>query len=259
MTRVICVASGKGGVGKTTSVVNLGYTLNKFGYDTIIIDANLGTPNLSLHLGMPKVGVTLHDVLASNKSIYESVYVHPNGIKIVPAGMSMYELSRRMNKKLGKELLKLKGVCDIVLLDCSAGIKSEARTAIKAADELLIITNPDLPSITDAFKTIEISKSLGVPVIGFILNKHRGRSYEITPSNIEEFLGIKLLSIVPDDEYVKISQVNNNAVVDYKPNCKASIGFKKAAAKIVGQDYKDLEDLTIFERAILFFRKFYKQ
>ncbi len=258
MTRVICVASGKGGVGKTTSVVNLGSALNKFGYDTIIIDANMGTPNLSLHLGMPRVGTTLHDVLANNKSIYEAVYAHPNGIKIVPAGMSMWELSKKTKKNLGKELRKLDGICDIILLDCSAGIRNEARTAIEASDELLIITNPNLPSITDSLKTIELSKSLGVPAIGFILNRHNGRKYELSPENVKEFLNIPLLSIVPNDEHVKISQVKNHSVVDYKPNCRASIGFKKAAARIVGQKYSDLENLNVITRAILYFRKLYK-
>ncbi len=254
MVRVICVASGKGGVGKTTSVVNLGYALNKFGYDTIIIDANMGTPNLALQLGMPKVSVTLHDILATNKSIYEAVYVHPNGVKIVPAGMSMWELNRRFNKKLSNELAKLNGVCDIILLDCSAGIK-EAKPAIEASDELLIIANPNLSSITDALKTIELGKSLGVPTMGFILNMYRGKKYELSPSNVEEFLGVPLLAVVPDDEQVRISQAKNSAVVDYSPNSKASIGFKKAAAKIVGQEYRELENTGFIEKMIYFFRK----
>lgn len=251
MGKIVCVASGKGGVGKTTSVVNLGSALNKFGYDTIIIDGNINTPNLGLHLGMPNNGTSIHDVLKGNKSIYETVYLHPNGTKIVPASINMWGLLKMDVKRLN-EIKKLKEFCDVILLDCSPGINGETEACIKSSDEVVIVANPEMPSVTDALKTIMIAKNNGKNVIGAIINKTEGKNYEMSIKNIEEFLGIPVISIVPTDDKVRKSLSEMKAVVDNYPSSKASIGFKKAAAKIVGQNY-DIVNKGIINKLRNFF------
>ena len=87
MTRIIAVAGCKGGVGKTTMSANLGAALAALDRDTIIIDANLTTPNLGLHLGIPLYPVTLHDVLKGKNNIKDAIYEHESGAKIIPAGI----------------------------------------------------------------------------------------------------------------------------------------------------------------------------
>lgn len=241
MSKIVCVASGKGGVGKTTSVVNLGSALNKFGYETVIVDGNITTPNLGLHLGMPVGGTTLFDVLHNNKSIYESVYIHPNGTKIVPAGINMWELTNLPKTRIN-EIKKLKNFSDVVLIDCSPGINDEVETCFKLSDEVLVITNPDIPSVTDALKTISLARKLKKPVAGVIINKKSGKNFEMSIKNVEEFLGVPVISIVPDDENVKNSLSMRKAVVDAYPFTKASFGFKKAAAVLVGQDYNAINN-----------------
>jgi MinD-like ATPase involved in chromosome partitioning or flagellar assembly len=87
--QVIAFISGKGGVGKTTTVVGLGTALNHFGKNVTIVDANLSTPNVALHFGVPIVPVSLHDVLRGKKDIMEAVYLHKSGTKIIPGSIEI--------------------------------------------------------------------------------------------------------------------------------------------------------------------------
>lgn len=87
MTRVITVASGKGGVGKTTITANLGVALSTYGEETIVLDADVAMANLELILGMEGKSVTLHDVLSGEAAIEDAIYEGPGGVKVIPAGI----------------------------------------------------------------------------------------------------------------------------------------------------------------------------
>ena len=82
MTKFIAIMAGKGGTGKTTTSVNLGAALSYFGKDVVIVDANLTTPNVGIHLGVPVVPIHLHHVLQGKNKINEAIYIHPAGPKI---------------------------------------------------------------------------------------------------------------------------------------------------------------------------------
>src|SRR3989344_4670562 len=109
MTRIIGVVSGKGGVGKTTMVANLGTALAKMGKNVIILDANLTTPSLGLHLGVPLYPVTLHDVLKGRANIKDAIYMHESGVKIIPAGISLRDMRGVDSKDLPNALLEQLG------------------------------------------------------------------------------------------------------------------------------------------------------
>src|SRR3990167_7855228 len=100
MNKIIVITSGKGGVGKTTTAINLGAAINYFGKDVLIIDANLSTPNLGIHLNSPEVPVSLNHVLSKRAEPSEAVYEHESGIKIMPASLSVKELRRITPEKL---------------------------------------------------------------------------------------------------------------------------------------------------------------
>src|SRR3989338_11517016 len=117
MTRIIAIVSGKCGVGKTTLVANLGAALAGMGKDVIVLDANLTTPNLGIHLGVPLFPVTLHDVLKGRAHIRDAIYDHESGLRVVPAGISLRDLRGVDAKDLPTALLDLLGHADIILVD----------------------------------------------------------------------------------------------------------------------------------------------
>ena len=96
--KLLTIISGKGGVGKTTTAINLGAALNSFGKEVIVVDANLTTPNVGLHLGAPIVPVNLNHVLLGKAKISDAIYEHESGTKIIPSSLSVKEL-RRLNPK----------------------------------------------------------------------------------------------------------------------------------------------------------------
>src|SRR3989338_8232232 len=105
MKRVIVITSGKGGVGKTTTAINLGAAINHFGRDVLIVDGNLTTPNIGVHFGSPEVPVNLNHVLSGKAEAFEAVYEHDSGVKIIPSSLSIKELKKIKPEKL-KDLKK---------------------------------------------------------------------------------------------------------------------------------------------------------
>jgi septum site-determining protein MinD len=89
--KVIVITSGKGGVGKTTTAINLGAAINYFGNDVLVIDANLTTPNIGIHLNSPEVPISLNHVLEDKAYPFEAVYEHPSGMKIMLSSLSIKE------------------------------------------------------------------------------------------------------------------------------------------------------------------------
>src|SRR3989344_3526732 len=156
MTRYVGILSGKGGVAKTTTALNLGAAFTYFGRDAIVVDGNLTTPNLGLHLGAPVVPINLHHVLKGKNSINEAVYTHDSGLKIIPAGLSVSDLQGVNPDKLKNVLAGLDGLADLVIVDGSAGLGREALAVLQAVQDVIIVTNPELPAVTDALKMIKV-------------------------------------------------------------------------------------------------------
>src|SRR3989304_1975926 len=100
MSKIIVITSGKGGVGKTTTAINLGAALNYFGKDVLIIDGNLSTPNIGIHLNSPEVPIDLNNVLKGEAEPFEAVYKHESGMKIMPSSLSVKELKRTKPEKM---------------------------------------------------------------------------------------------------------------------------------------------------------------
>src|SRR3990167_1133601 len=132
MSKLITITSGKGGVGKTTTSINLAAALNSFGKNVIIVDANLTTPNVGLHLGAPIVPISLNHVLLGKADISDAIYEHESGTKIVPSSLSVRELSRLNHSKLKDVGKKLRKLADFVIYDSAAGLGVEAIAAIEA-------------------------------------------------------------------------------------------------------------------------------
>ncbi len=255
MTRFITVISGKGGVAKTTTAINLGVALNMFGKDVTVVDANLTTPNVGLYLGAPVVPINLHHVLQGKYHITDALYMLPCGIKMVPASIALQDLKGVRPDHLPKALKGLDKGSDVVLIDAAAGLGREALAAIDSADELLIVTNAELPAITDALKTIKLAEELGKPVLGVVLTRSRADDLDVSVRNIEAILEKPVIAVIPFDEAVREALQMKDAVVLTHPKSPAAVGYKKLAAALLGREWneKAAREFRIFNRIM---RKF---
>lgn len=255
MTNTITLVGGKGGVGKTISSINLGSAMNYFGKNTAVVDANLTTPNIGIYLGVPLVPVSLHDVLKKKNHISEATYLHPSGLKIIPGDISIDQLKNIDPALLEKSILELEGIVDYVIIDGAAGLGREAISAIKSAEKVLIITNPEMPAVTDALKTIQIAQSMKKQILGVVLTRARLDSLDIPVNEIERILEYPVLEIIPEDENIRKSIFAKNPVLISHPNTKASIAYKRLAAKLLGKRFQaKVKEESFFNKIINLFR-----
>lgn len=254
MGKAYVIISGKGGVGKTTSTINLGFSINELGKEVIIVDANLTTPNIGLHLGSPIVPVTLNHIMSNRANVEETIYEHESGTKVMLSSLSIADLESIKHEKLSKITNKLKKISDHVLLDSPAGLGEDARAVIEAADEVIIVTTPEISAVADALKTIKIAEQAGKNVLGVIITRHEGKKWEMHIDSIRDMLEIPILGIIPEDNAVKESQRLKNAVIITHPKSKAAKSYKAIAEKIAGERKK--REKTTKKQKEGFFRKF---
>lgn len=242
MQKIIVITSGKGGVGKTTTAINLGAAMNYFGKDVLIVDGNLSTPNIGIHLNSPEVPINLNHVLLGKADVFESVYEHESGIKIIPSSLSINELRKIKPEKIKSFKGDFEKVADCVIIDSAAGLGNEAISAIDLADGLIIVTNPEVPAITDALKTIKIAEQMKKPVLGVIVTRVKRNDIEMQPDSVKEMLESPILGMVPEDILVQKSLSLKDAVVHTHPKSKSARAYKEIAAKLLDVEYDSDED-----------------
>lgn len=239
MARIITITSGKGGTGKTTSAINLGVALQSLGEEVVVVDANLTTPNIGLHLGAPIVPVSLNHILLGKASLEDAIYEHESGTKILPSSLSVRDLDKVRFGKLQDVAKKLKKEKGYVIFDSAAGLGEEAVAALSAGDEVIVVSNPEMPSVTDALKTVKVAESLGKEVRGVIVTRYTGDRHEMPLSHIKDLLEIPILGIIPEDKRVREALSMKNALVFTHPRSKAARAYKKIAAKLSGRRVKE--------------------
>jgi len=236
MAKIYAIISGKGGVGKTTTTINLGTSLNYLGEDIVIVDANLTTPNVGIHLGAPIVPITLNHVLSNQAKFEEAIYEHESGTKVMPASLSLRETEKVDYKKLPELMKKLKKITNIILIDAAAGLGEEARAAIDSCDEIIIVTNPEMSAVTDALKTVKLAEEKDKPITGVILTRYKGKPYEMSIPNIRDMLEVPIIGIIPEDDAIKESQALKNAVIHTHPRSRAAKMYFNTSKRLLGED-----------------------
>lgn len=251
MSKILVITSGKGGVGKTTTAINLGAAMNYFDQDVLVIDGNLSTPNIGVHLNSPEVPINLNHVLQGKADPFEAVYEHESGVKVMPSSLSIKELKKVQPEKMKDFKKDFKKISDYIIVDSSAGLGHEAISAMKMADELILVTNPEIPAITDALKTIKLAESFRKPVLGVIITRVKRNDIEMQPEDVREMLEVPILGMVPEDISVSKSLNLKDAVVHTHPKSNAARAYKEIAAKILDVEYDSKKDREKFMKRFL--------
>ncbi len=236
MGRLIVITSGKGGVGKTTSAINIGAALNSLKEDVLVVDGNLTTPNISLHFGAPIVPVTLNHVLLGKAKVAEAIYEHESGTKILPASLSIKDFNKIKHESFSGVAKELKKVSDIVICDSAAGLGKEALALLDIADEVIVVTNPDILAVTDALKTVKVAESLNKQVNGVIIARVKNNRLEMSTGSVRDMIEAPIIGIVPEDLAVQKSLIMKEAVVHTYPKSKAAKSYIEIAYKILGKE-----------------------
>jgi len=175
MARVIVVTSGKGGVGKTTTTSNIGMSLARLGYSTLLIDADVGLRNLDLLLGLEnRIIYTGLDVLQKTCRLEQAIIQDKRQPKLsfFPLSSNRAELPIR-SEQVKEFIERLKSDYEYILIDSPAGIDNGFQTAIQCANEAIVVVTPEVPSIRDADRVIGILMSEGIKTINLIINRIR--------------------------------------------------------------------------------------
>ncbi|MDO8556279.1 MAG: P-loop NTPase [Nanoarchaeota archaeon] len=241
--RILAVASAKGGVGKTTTALNLGVALTNCGKEVIVVDGNLQNPNVGVHLGALQVPVHVNHVLAGHRHIGDAVYQHKSGLKVVPASLLLSDRDVS-TQQMYSHVRQLQADC--VVLDVASGFHEQNLQVLRAADEVLLVTNPEWPALTDALKTLQMLRSLNVPCRGVVINKS-GSEHDLSAAQIEDFLQVKVLAVVPFDDEMRFSLRQKEPLLSLLPAAPAAIAFQDLAHHLTGtQRVKKKKFLGLF-------------
>lgn len=241
-SRVIAITSGKGGVGKTNIVANLGFALTRLGKKVLILDADLSLGNLDILLGLAPTHNLSH-VLAGAKTIPQITVDGPGNMKILPASSGIQELTQLTKPQqinILTELDQLGDSIDIVLIDTAAGISSNVMYFATAAQEIMVVVSPEPTSITDAYALMKVlSLKYSENHFRLLVNLARtvGEAEDVFRQlNLvaERFLNISIeyVGCVLYDENVTKSVKHQKLVCEMYPDSRGSRCFRALAETI---------------------------
>jgi septum site-determining protein MinD len=251
MTRHIVVASGKGGVGKTTIAANLAVAFASLGKETVILDADIVMANLEIIMGLRNPPVALIDVLMGRLRLPEVIFEGPGGVKIIPAGISLEGFNERNMEMLRASLREIPDNVEVLVIDAPAG--RDAAMVMDDGQEVLVVTTPQVSSVSDALKMKLLAEKMGAEVTGVIMNMVEGRSRELKVDEVESALDMRVISIIPEEEKVKEALAEEVPFVLRYPGAMASREVMKLASTLLGVDY-EAPKKSIISRLIGIFR-----
>lgn len=225
-SEIYTIASGKGGVGKTVTCINIAASLAELDKEVIIVDGNLAMGDMGLLLGLEDNPVTLNDVLANEANIEEAVYEKEN-FKVIPSSLELQKFGRADPENLN--LTYLEENSDYTLIDTPPGLSGEVTSFIEKSEGLITATEPTLSSVLCSLKICNVSQNLGTQIKGSIITKITGADRELNAQRIEKVLGTQVLGRIPRDESINESSVYRQSLINYSPDSSASESYKRIA------------------------------
>lgn len=207
---IIAIASGKGGVGKTTVAANLGAALSELGNKVTIIDMDLAMPNLEIITGIKNTPVGLIDVLEEKLELGNVVYTGPSRTTIIPPGIMLDGFSRQNIEKISRLLKDFNLKSDFVILDMPPG--REAVDVLSSEIEALLVVNSNKAAVLDSLNLKVLLDKKGVNILGAILNR-ANREDEVWIDEIERVLETSVVAVIPESKIVKQSFDNEECFV----------------------------------------------
>jgi septum site-determining protein MinD len=232
MGRIISIVSGKGGVGKTTLAINLSAALHSLNSNTMLVDCNFLTPNVSIYLGVENATYSLHEVLNNKDHITRAIYKHPSGLKIIPGSLAIRFADIDYYLKLAELREQFNYLSDITILDGPAGINNDLIEVLKNSDEAIIVTMAEMPALVDALKVKKLAKLHKTTILGVVLNRVTGKNHELSKEQVEKFLDEVVIAELPEDIHIKHSLKIKHPVTYSHPQARISTEIFKLARLI---------------------------
>ena len=238
-TQVIGIASGKGGVGKTTIAVNLAVALQLSGKRVMLFDADLGLANAQIALGI-RCPYNLSHFLSGEKTLAEIIVTTRQGVQLVPGASGMYEmagLNELQAANIVQSFSSLENDIDYLIVDMAAGISPYVLAFMSACANRFVVVRDDPSSIADAYGTIKVMiQDFGLDNIHLITNgvgsQAEGRQlFERINQVCARFLdhSIQYLGTIEQDEMILAALKKYQSVLEYAPGSSGARDFRLLA------------------------------
>lgn len=262
--RVLTITSGKGGVGKSNTAVNLAVQLSRLGKRVIIFDADIGLANVEVMFGaIPKYN--LSDVIYKGMSMRDIITKGPMNIGFISGGsgvMGLNNLTREQILSVVQRLTELDSMADIILIDTGAGISDSVMEFVIASPEVLLITTPEPSSLTDSYSLIKTlyrnpDFDYKETVINVIANRVNSAAdgqavFDKLSSVVSQFLNwnVNYLGLVPQDTNIERAVRQQQVVSLFDPQAPSAQAFAKIAESLVSGENRYYEIKGGFSRML---------
>ena len=251
--KVLSVASGKGGVGKTNVVANLGYAFTQLGKRILILDADLGLANIDVLLGLtPRY--TIEHLFDRTKTFADILIKGLGGMSIMPASsgvLDLVDLKEDQKLFLLNEIDLMADHVDVLLIDTGAGISSNVLYFNMAAQESMVIVTPEPTSITDAYALIKVlstrfKKRNFMILVNLVEDDQEAREVFRKISRVADrfldHLSIDYLGFIPFDEKLPMAVKQQRAILELYPRAPSSRGFMGLAKRLAEKPVRSKGD-----------------
>lgn len=253
--RVITITSGKGGVGKSNTAVNLAVQFRKIGKRVIIFDADFGLANVEVMFGaIPQYN--LSDLIYGEKTIREIITEGPMGIGFISGGSGitgMENLTKGQIVYLIKCLNELNELADVIIVDTGAGISDSVLEFVLASPEVLVVTTPDPSSLTDAYSLLKVlygnpNFKREVTKLQIVANKANSAEdgqavFQKLNSVVMQFLQgeVEYLGMIPQDGELEMAVRQQKIVSMSAPYSKSARAFEVLASNLINHEHKEVK------------------